>query len=130
MRLNAVLFGNCCFWCCYSNPLPHPHAYQVWIVKYSTTMYVTPSMELEYLLCSFSNVVMYLFILQCVFEQEIWLDHLKQSVLKSEALLHSGPKMMRDSTSVVSVHLPREMQRGRRALQQTSSLPTVLLPDK
>ena len=57
---------------------------------------------------------------QSRFEQEIWLDYLKQSVLKSEALLHAGPKMMRDNTSVVSVHL-----RERRALHQTTSLPAI-----
>ena len=55
---------------------------------------------------------------QSALEHEIWLDHLRQSVIKSEALLTAGPKMMRDGSSLSSLQHPR-----RQPLQVVKSLP-------
>ena len=58
--------------------------------------------------------------IQSGFEHEIWLDHLKQSVIKSEALLTAGPKAMRDGTSLVSLQHPRKQP-----LHLVKSLPVL-----
>ena len=55
---------------------------------------------------------------QSALEHEIWLDYLKQSVIKSEALLTAGPKMMRDGSSLSSLLHPR-----RQPLHVAKSLP-------
>ena len=57
---------------------------------------------------------------QSAFEMEIWCEQIRNCTIKSEAMLHSGPKMMRDGSSVVALN-PRE----RRPIVQTSSLPIL-----
>ena len=57
---------------------------------------------------------------QSALEHEIWLDHLRQSVIKSEALLTAGPKMMRDGSSLASLQHPR-----RQPLHVVKSLPVL-----
>ena len=58
--------------------------------------------------------------IQSALEHEIWLDHLRQSVIKSEAMLTAGPKMMRDGSSLTSLQHPR-----RQAIHVVKSLPVV-----
>ena len=63
---------------------------------------------------------------QADFEREIWMENIRLMVLKSEALLHSGPKTMKDSSTVTSLTTQTAMGGRRRPIGFTKSLPTLL----
>ena len=53
------------------------------------------------------------------------MDEIRHAALKSEALLFSGPKHMRDAASLAAVH-PRDKARR---LHSSNSVPTLLSSD-